>query len=103
MKTDFVKDYRYMFQANYKDSRITLTETVLLSWTLDKFLFPKIFSKIILFKLSRILEDMYSWNYNTNVRIIVPWYITGVFFWSVTKETPGRTSSSSKAAFRKCL
>ena len=47
MKTDFVKDYRYMFQANYKDTRITLTETVLLSWTLDKFLFPKIFSKII--------------------------------------------------------
>ena len=72
MKTDFVKDCRYMFQANYKDTRITLTETVLLSWTLDKFLFPKIFSKIILFKLSRILEDMYSWNCNTNVRIIVP-------------------------------
>ena len=68
-----------MFQANYKDTRMTLTETVLLSfllWTLDKFLFPGTFSKIILFKRWRIFEDIYSWNYNTNVRVIVPWYIT---------------------------
>ena len=49
-----------MFQANYKDTRMTLTETVMvsfLSWTLVKFLFPGIFSKIILFKRLRILED----------------------------------------------
>ena len=62
-----------MFQGNYKDSRMTLSKTVLLSflsWTLDKFLFPGIFSKIIFFKCSKILEDMC--NYNMNVRIIVP-------------------------------
>ena len=64
-----------MFQANFKDTRMILTETVLLSflsWTSHKFLFPGIFSKIILFKRSRILEDICSWNYNTNVRVIVP-------------------------------
>ena len=37
-----------MFQANYKDTRVTLTETFKVSfllWTLDKFLFPGVFSK----------------------------------------------------------
>ena len=37
-----------MFQAKYKDTRMAFTEIVLvyfLSWTLDKFLFPEVFSK----------------------------------------------------------
>ena len=52
-----------MFLTNYKDVRITLTEAVLvsfLSWTLDKFLFPGVFQIMILFKRSRILEEMYD-------------------------------------------
>ena len=51
----------YMLQANYKDTRMTLTETFLLSFlesTFDKFLFPGLFAKIYLFKRSRILEDI---------------------------------------------
>ena len=51
-----------MFQAHYKDTRMTLTETVLLSflsWTLDNFLFPGILLQIIYFKLSRNLEDIF--------------------------------------------
>ena len=46
MKTDFVKDCRYMFQANYKDTRITLTETVLLSWIWTSFCFLRYFQKL---------------------------------------------------------
>ena len=52
-----------MFLANYKDVRITLTETVLvsfLSWTLDKFLFPGVFQIMVLFERSKILEEMYD-------------------------------------------
>ena len=85
---------------------MTLTETVLLSflsWTLGKFLFPGIFLQIVFFKLSRNLEDIYSWNYNTIVRIMVLWYITVVCSvyktWSITNETPAEHLPLQKQPF----
>ena len=45
-----------MSKINYKDIRVALTETVLLSfllWTLDKFLFPGVFSKNNFIKIFR--------------------------------------------------
>ena len=62
MKTDSVTDYRYMFQANYKDTRKTLTETVLLSslsWDFGQVFVSWDIFKNYLFKLSRILEDIF--------------------------------------------
>ena len=44
MKKDSITDLRNMFQANYKDTRKTLTEAVLVS-ILDSFRFPGVLSR----------------------------------------------------------
>ena len=49
MKTDFIIDFRNMFLVNYKDNQMRLIEAVLVSFlllTLNKFLFPGVFSNI---------------------------------------------------------
>ena len=48
LKADSVADFRNMFQGTYKDTRLTLTETVLLSFlspTLNMVLFAEALSE----------------------------------------------------------
>ena len=54
-----------------------------LSWTLDKFLFPEDFQKIILLKRSGILEDIYL----------------SVLFIALRKETPTKDHALQKQPF----